>query len=89
MAILSIIISFIIGFLVAVGIWFFMSKWGMENTSKDLTKKQQADREALRRTIAMTNEEVMKDASLIDEQRGMILFTRTQNPQKFEGREVK
>ncbi|MBI4155439.1 hypothetical protein HY498_05140 [Candidatus Woesearchaeota archaeon] len=89
MAILSIMISFILGFLVAVGIWFFMSKWGMENTSKNLKKKQIGDKEAITKTMAMTNEEIMKDASLTDEQRGMILFTRSQRPQQFEGREVK
>jgi len=89
MAILSIIISFVLGFLIAVGIWFFISKWGMENTSKDLKNKQIGDKEALRKTMSMTNEEIMKDASLTDEQRGMILFTRSQRPQQFEGREVK
>ncbi len=87
--VIAIIISFVVGFLVAVGIWFFMSKWGMENTTKDLANKQKKDSEVIRKTIAMTNEEIMKDSSLTDEQRGMILFTRAQRPQQFEGREVK
>ena len=89
MAITSIIISFVVGFLVAVGIWFFMSRWGMENTTKNLNDKQKADQEAIRKMMAKSNEEIMKDVSLTDEQRGMILFTRAQRPQQFEGREVK
>ena len=89
MAVTSIIVSFVVGFLVAVGIWFFMSKWGMENTTKNLNEKQKKDQDVIRRTMAKSNEEIMKDASLTDEQRGMILFTRAQRPQQFEGREVK
>lgn len=89
MAILTIIISFVIGFLVAVGIWFFMSRWGMEDTAKGLNNKQKSDQEAIRRMISKSNEEIMKDVSLTDEQRGMILFTRAQRPQQFEGREIK
>ena len=89
MVILSTVISFVVGVLVAVGLWFFMSKWGMEKTTKGLTNQQKEDSEIIRKTMVMTNEEIIKDASLTDGQRGMILFTRSQNPKKFEGREVK
>ena len=57
MDITSLLIGFIVGFLAAILLWFFLSKWGMENTARDLNKKQKEDQDALKVSIAKTNEE--------------------------------